>query len=94
MIKIDLPPPVLLRVAVVACRTEILAVRTGRAMARAAIRTQLLGGRVSGVANVAIEFGMDSNQREFGLRKVIVLDRVPDLVVMAIVTLGAKASRV
>ena len=92
MVKIDLAAPVLLRVAIVACGMKIPAVRTGRAMAGAAFRTQLLGGRVSGVADVAIELGMDANQRKLGLCQMIVFDRVPDLVAMAIVALGAKAA--
>ena len=38
--------------------------------------------------------GMSADERKFGLRQVIVLDRPPDLAVVAITALGAEALRV
>jgi hypothetical protein len=90
VVEIDLAAPILLGVAIVARSTEILAVRTGGAMAAVAVGTELLRGRIRGMAYVAIEFGMYPHQREFCLRQVIVLDGLPNLVVVAIVTFGAK----
>lgn len=94
MIEIDSGAPILLRVAVVAGGVEILPVRTGCAMTADAIGTQLLGGRIRGMTDMAIQFGVYSHQRKLGLRKVIVLDGLPDFVVMAVGALGAKAPRV
>ena len=94
MIEFDLTAPILLRVAVVASGVEILAVRAGCAMAAVAVCTQLLRGRIRGMTHVAIEFGVYPDQRKFCLRQVIILDGLPNLVVVAIGTLGAQASRV
>lgn len=94
MIEIDPAPPILLSVTVVTAGTEVLAVRTRRAMTAAAIRAQLLSSRVRGVTDVAIQLGVYPLQRELGLRQMIVLDGFPHLVVVAVGALGAEASRV
>ena len=91
MIEVNLTAPILLRMAVITSGMEILAVRTGRAMAGVAIGTELLRGRVRGMTDVAVKFGVYTQQRKFGLRQVVVLDGTPHVVVVTTVALGAKA---
>ena len=93
MVEIKFGAPVLLGMATVARRVEMLPVRAGRAMAGIAVGTQLLRGYACGMADVAFEFRVNPHQGEFGLREMVVLNRMPHVVAVAIVAPGAKAPR-
>ena len=91
MVEIDLAAPILLRMAVITGGVEVFAVRAGCPVATIAIGSQFLRGGVGGMAYVTIEFGVYSHQRKLCLAQMIVLDRPPHLVAVAIVALGAES---
>ena len=94
VIEKDVAAPALLAVAAVTAPLEPAAVRIFRAMTVVTSLAQFLLRNDRCVASVAGDPGVGSLQREVMTLQVIVIDRVPMLVVVAIPALAAIAARV
>ena len=70
---------------------DLAAMRVLAAMAADTVGGQLLVGRHGGVTDVAVDLGVHAEQGKFGFRGMIISYRLPVLIVVAIVALGAEA---
>src|SRR3954470_24939009 len=91
MVEVDVAAPILLGMAILAAGVEIFPMRAGPTVAGIAVGSQFLGSCIGGMADMAPELGVNSHQRKFCLRKMVVVGGMPDFVVVAIIALGAEA---
>jgi hypothetical protein len=91
MIEDEAGAPILLAVALIAGFPQLAAMRVLAAMAAGAIFGQLLRGDDGGVAGVAVDLGMSTDEREIVPRGMIVVRQVPTFIVMTAVALCAEA---
>ena len=92
MIEAHLTAPGIGDMTLVALTIQLPGMRILRAMAANTGRTQLLRGDIGGMTGVAIEFGMWSGQRKFGIACVIEAGRLPIATVVALLALLPHAS--
>jgi hypothetical protein len=91
MIEADITPPGLLRMTAITAADQKATVRINGTMAAQAFRAQCLGGKVSGVTGMAVQMSMVTTQRKTGFGRVIVVDGLPLVVAVAVLTLFPEA---
>ena len=94
VIETQFAAPTGLPVAAIAAASDLAAVRVFAAMASGAVFRQLAGRDVVGMASMAVDFRVCTQQREFVLRGVIVGNGTPLVIVMAVIALRTESMRV
>ena len=94
VIENDIASPGSLAMTCFAAALEPAAVRILTAMAARAVLGELLGRRRRGVTRMAVDLGVYADQRKLGFPRMIIGDRPPSLVIMAVFALDAEPGRV